>query len=151
MEDVWQERLRKATCIIARRLRDADGRFDGEAVWAIGILSTVSELEVDELLNATEVFSRITFASPGEKKIQAIKCVRTYLHCGLKEGKEIVEGTRHAEATPEQARLIKEECERDCGSNVIVRPWQAHPSERTLGRGLDLDPEPEPSDDDIPF
>jgi len=145
-------RLRKAVAIVARRLRNEDGNYDIEACWALGVLSTVGEVDLEELEQAG--YSRITFLSCGDKKIHAIKIVRDYLGCGLKEGKDLVEGTTTMNASALTAKAIKEECEQECGSNICIRPWKEQlAGSPSIGRGLDLDDEPSftPINNDLPF
>ncbi len=71
-----------------------------------------------------EEYSRIIFASCGDKKVAAVKIVRDNLdlgHCGLKEAKEIVGGLRQPTALTSVAEKIKKKCE-ELGAKVIVRP-----------------------------
>lgn len=146
-------RLRKAVTIVARRLRNEDGNYDIEACWAIGVLAAAGELDLEEL-EKTAGYSRITFLSYGDKKLQAIKIIRSHLGCGLKEGKEIVEGTTTVTALAATAKAIQEECEQECGSNIAIRPWKEQLAGLSpIGRGLDLEDEPSftPTNDDIPF
>lgn len=148
------ELIRKAITIVARRLRNEDGNYNVEACWAVGILAVVAEMSLEDLEQASEVYSRVTFASCGDKKIAAIRIVRSHLECSLREGKDIVEGKSHVNAPAAVAKLIKEECERDCGATVNVQPWVDTAVPFTLGRGLDLSDDgdgPELTDDEIPF
>lgn len=72
----------------------------------------------------SEEYSRITFASCGDMKITAVKIVRELLgpkDCGLKEAKEIVEGSRHSTILTPVAEEIKKQCE-ELGAKVFVRP-----------------------------
>lgn len=146
-------RIGKAVKTVVRRLRNEDGNFDIEACWAIGILATVAEMDLDDLVKAAETYSRVVFTGAGQK-IKAIKIVRTHLGCGLKNGKDIVEGTIHANASPAIAKLIKEECEHECGSEVVIHPWTLnYVNPMIIGRGLDLDDDlpPPPKGDEVPF
>lgn len=123
------QKATEALNIIARRLGQANGLYDPEICWAIGVLATGLDQGDEELVkigqmviqNVSHDLCRITFASFGDRKLPPVKILREYLEIGLKEAKDIVEGLVHAYAPVAVASKIKEKCEA-CGANVIVRP-----------------------------
>ena len=79
---------------IGHRLANDNGVFDRDAVQAIASLAAnlgLTDRILECLPGPTPIVARV-ISFPEDKKITAIKAVRTVANCGLKDSKEFVEG-----------------------------------------------------------
>lgn len=98
---------------IVNRLRNKDGTFDGESLFAIGVILAKVNLSQEEIESLSNPEVILEFKNCEGNKIKNIRLLRDSLlvDIGLQNSKEVIEGKRKIVVSLEVAKTIKKRCE----------------------------------------
>jgi len=127
-------KVRKAISVLLRRLQEKPGLYDIEACWTIGVLASALDIADNELADlhiAPECL--VSFVSHGDRKIQAVRAVRSHTEIGIKEGIDLVEGQTPIRVSKAKARAIQAECQAISFGCIVKIAELPQPRERPKG------------------